>query len=492
MPGARVSVTSLLLFCALALPASSQTEAQPELAVQIRELSALLKETQAELQQHRGEIERLRSEVAALRGELHAASQVPPSAASDGDQSITQKVDSLEGDQELLKGKVDDQYQTKVESGSRYRVKLSGLLLTNFSSTTGRVNDIDVPNVAGGLTLDSGGTFSGSVRQSEISLNVDGPTWLGARTNAAVTFDFFGGISRIANGSDFGIARLKTGYARFDWEQTSVEIGQTAPLISPLSPTSFASLSIPALGYSGNLWGWTPQLSVEHRWNGEHWGYSLQAGLIDPLAGQNSGYAYARVPQAGEASRQPALVARNSLSRMMAGRKMTLGIGGYYSRRNYGFDRNIDGWAGTADWKIPLTKWLELSGEAYRGRAIGALWGSTGVSVITSGSLLLPATGVNGLNTIGGWSQLKFRATSKLEFNGAYGQDNPFGRDLRSFFNPIAYQFVARNQTVMLNVVDHPRSNLILSLEYRHLNTAWTSATPDTAAHINASVGVLF
>ena len=37
------------------------------------------------------------------------------------------------------------------------------------------------------------------------------------------------------------------------------------------------------------------------------------------------------------------------------------------------------------------------------------------------------------LNVVGGWGQLKFRATPKLEFNGAFGQDSPFAADVRYF-----------------------------------------------------------
>src|ERR1039458_6979416 len=41
---------------------------------------------------------------------------------------------SLEEEYQLLSGKVDDQYQTKVESASKYRVRLSGIVLMNLAS----------------------------------------------------------------------------------------------------------------------------------------------------------------------------------------------------------------------------------------------------------------------------------------------------------------------------------------------------------------------
>jgi len=489
-----LALLPLLLF---SLPLFAQQATEPALVSAIRDLDASLKETRVQLQQSRSEIQQLRDEVNSLRQQLSAGAATPSnqdaSSASQDTSSLDQKVSALADDEQMLKSKVYDQYQTKVESGSKYRVKLSGLLLANFSSTSNAVNDIDVPNLAGGPFPDTPGSFSGTLRQSEIGLNVDGPTLLGARTSGLVIMDFSGGLDKTPNGTDFGIARLKIGRARFDWTNTSLEVGQMEPLISPLSPTSYASLAVPALGYSGNLWSWTPQIRVEHTWNFETWHNSLQAGIMDPVSGQYPGYAYERQPLAGENSRQPAVVARDSVSRAVAGRKMTFGVGGFYGRQNYLYGRNINSWAATTDWTLPITNRFELSGEAYRGQAIGGLWAAYGASIVASGPVSVSTTQIQGLNVVGGWAQLKFRATPKLEFNSAFGQDNPFAADMAAYGPPSLYEYVARNRTTMVNVIDHPRSNLVVALEYRHLCSYWSgSSYPDTADHVDASLGVIF
>jgi len=41
--------------------------------------------------------------------------------------------------QDLLAAKVEDQYQSKVESASKYRVRLSGIALMNLFSNQGAV-----------------------------------------------------------------------------------------------------------------------------------------------------------------------------------------------------------------------------------------------------------------------------------------------------------------------------------------------------------------
>jgi hypothetical protein len=60
--------------------------------------------------------------------------------------SLEERVASLEETSQLLNSKVDDQYQTKVESASKYRVLLSDLvlldLLNNHKTTTKSTDSI--------------------------------------------------------------------------------------------------------------------------------------------------------------------------------------------------------------------------------------------------------------------------------------------------------------------------------------------------------------
>src|SRR5438128_10621648 len=89
------------------------------------------------------------------------------------------------------------------------------------------------------------------------------------------------------------------------------------------------------------------------------------------------------------------------------------------------------------DWDIPIAPRVNLCGEFYRGTAVGGLGGGVGRSVLFSG-VPGPATQIRALDSIGGWSQLKLKASSRLEFNGAFGLDNPYAEDLRAFSAPIA------------------------------------------------------
>jgi hypothetical protein len=521
---------TILLFFLINVPAAAQVasargkqdhpatleDSVRTLAQQVQQLNATISRLQAEVSQSREETHQLRQELqgalnklatasgndAALKEPTLASSQAheslkQPALSQSGDQQeMSQRVSGLEENQDLLRSKVEDQYQTKVESASKYRVRLSGIALLNVFENSGRADNLDVPNLALERgPLDTGGSFGATARQSEMGLEVYGPTLAGARTSADLRMDLFGGFPNTSNGVTEGLMRLRTATVRMDWDWTSIVVGQDAPFFSPLSPTSIASLGYPAFSYAGNLWTWTPQVMVERRVSlASSNSLTLQGGFLDPLSGEPPVAESYRTVQAGERSRQPAYGTRLAWTHGVAEHALTLGVGGYYSRQNYGMGRTTDAWAGTADWSVPLGNRLGLSGELYRGRALGGLGGGTGRSVLFSGPITNPYSSLVGLNAIGGWTQLKFKATEAVEFNAAYGEDNPYSSDLHRFAYPYGYSYtpVSRNQSELVNVIYRPRTDLIFSLEYRHINTREIGGERYTGGHLNLGVGVLF
>lgn len=509
--------------CAAQTPAT-EYKADATLAETVKQLQEQVNELRSVVSDLRTESAHYRTETNELRQELHSAlSRMPQTSAKDdvvqvaaqengsepqtSGQAPERKQEAKAADREarleeqydLLTGKIDDQYQTKVESGSKYKVRLSGLLLMNLFSNRGGVLNADVPGIVDKTDpLGRSNSTGFSLRQSQIGLEVFGPEIAGARTHGELQADFAGGFPYAPNAVTFGLFRLRTGTIHLDWAHTSVVAGQDTPFFSALSPTSFATLAEPALSYAGNLWTWIPQVRLEHRMTlSENSSIALQGGILDGLTGEPPLYSYGRAPQAGEYSRQPGYAGRVAWSHTMFGQPLTFGAGGYYSKQNWGFGRNINSWASTLDWTAPLGRRFGLSGEFYRGQALGGLGGGTYRSALFSGAANDPASQVRGLETMGGWTQLKFRASSKLEFNAAGGQDNPFASELRAFpftaygsGSPAAT--VARNQTGLFNLIYRPRSDLVFSTEYRHTTTYQIDGTRYSADQVNLVMGILF
>jgi cell division protein FtsB len=477
-----------------------------DLRSQVSELQAAIKELREEARQYRAETQELRTELRAAVAQARPATAVADTAQAPlpDSQSILAGTQStrehdhlarLEEQYDLLSGKIDDQYQTKVESASKYRVRLSGIVLFNMFNNRGAVDNLDFPAVALSTIGRSEGSFGGTLRQSQIGLEVFGPTVAGARVRGNLQLDLSGGFPDTENGVTMGLMRLRTAVVRMDWPRTSLIAGQDAPFFSPLSPTSLASLALPALSYSGNLWTWVPQLRVEHRIvAGENSRFTIQAGILDPLTGERPGLQFERLPQAGEASRQPGYATRVAWSSGSEDRPAALGVGGYYSRQNWSLGRTVDGWAATADWSIPLGRLLSVTGEFYRGRAIGGFGGALGGTVLYTGAIGDAATRVAGLDAVGGWAQIKLRTSPKLEFNLAGGQDNPFSSEIRSaIIRGSVFDYDAvRNRSILTNVIYRPRSDVLLSAEYRRIRSFDLTPTSRSADHINLMMGVLF
>lgn len=494
----------------------SLAETVKQLQDQVKELRSVVADLRSESERYRAETRELREELHAAVGQLPSATKIEPvpiaaqaNSAQAGENAGTQSTAPLESDTQgrlarleeqydLLTGKIDDQYQTKVESRSKYKVRLSGLVLFDLFSNRGGVLNADLPGqVDAPDALGRANSTGFSLRQSQIGLEVFGPEIAGAKTHGDLQADFAGGFPNAANGVTFGLFRLRTGTIHLDWPHTSVVAGQDAPFFSALSPTSFATVAEPALAYAGNLWTWIPQVRVEHRLTlSENSSFTLQGGILDGLTGEPANSSYSRLPQAGEFSRQPGYAGRVAWSHSFFGQPMTVGGGGYYSRQNWGFGRNVNAWAGTLDWTAPLGKWLGLSGEFYRGKALGGLGSSSYQSALFSGYASNPTSRVQGLEAIGGWAQLKFRASSKLEFNAAWGQDNPYAREIRAFpfaaYGGMARVPAARNQSELFNVIYRARSDLLFSAEYGHIATYQIDNSRYTADRVSLVMGLLF
>jgi peptidoglycan hydrolase CwlO-like protein len=504
---------------------------------QVSELRDAQQQALRDSQELRAELNRTREQLAAKRGESYSAyapaarpssslpsqpssrpslpSSPPLASASSSGEATTQvsatpgqgpsldeRVAKLEDDQGLLNDKITEQSQTKVESGSKYRVRFSGIVLLNTEVTRGALDNLDFPQVAMPAAIPgTSGAFSGSLRQSQIGVEAFGPDIAGAHTSADIKFDFAGGFPNTPNGAAFGIVRLRTGTIRLDWDNTSIVAGQDDIFFAPLTPTTLTSLATPALSYTGNLWSWTPQIRVEHHIalpGDSH--LLLQAGILDSLTGDipqltggilQNDY---RSPSVGEQSGQPAYAAHLGWSRKAFDRDLGIGFGGYYGRQNWGFGRNVDGWVANTDVTVPLGAYFDVTAEFYRGRAVGGLGGGIGQSILLSGLIANAGTTIHGLDSLGGWVQLKFEPMANFEVNFAVGQDDPFASELRRF-PATAYYYgseLSRNLSPFVNFIYRVRSDVVFSIEYRRLQTYSLDRNPYNANQTGISLGYLF
>src|SRR6266851_9092639 len=326
--GHRLLLVSLLLgagtFAQNAPPAA--VENPQELNGKIELLTRSLQQTQTELARSRTEIEQLR---ATLEQVLKRMDAVAAGMSATGGTAANAKAAPVQqeeapraaqisqDDWDLLNARVEEQRQTKVESGSKFRLKLSGIALFNVFDNTGKVDNLDVPSIAvpkfAGFPV---GGLGASARQSIVGLTGIGPEIFGARTSAELQMGFYGGLPSGYSATTSGIANLRIARIRFDWDSTSVVAGLDTPFFSPNMPTTYTSVAVPGFASAGNLWTWTPTVRVEQRFGGAGSPFKVEAGLLDPYSNINyTTNNNLRAPSPSESSRIPTYAIRVSYNK---------------------------------------------------------------------------------------------------------------------------------------------------------------------------------
>jgi regulator of replication initiation timing len=492
----------------------SQTAASPDqraaqMEQRLNEVTSALNQTQQTLERSMQEIQTLRSQLDTLRAQMSASSitaPAPPKTISPESSSSVASSDTLERireDQDAAQAEIKLHEQTKVETASKYPLRITGLVLFNMFSNSGVVENVDVPGIALPLPANAPhGSAGANFRQTILGFEGTGPKIWGARTSAQLSADFSGDLTYNEYGYSVtggGVVRLRQGVVGLNWDKTAVEAGVAEPLISPLSPSSYATVAVPALAGAGNLWTWSPQLRVAQRVPlAGHNAIAIEAGLLDPSSPGPS-TATIQGSSAVEASKRPGVEGRVSYHHADdapgSAHPLVVGLGIYTAEERFGGNMHVHSWAATADWQLPVYRWFALSGEAYRGRALGGLGGGEYKDVLTGTSRATGLTQTLGVDTVGGWAQLKTRFTSTLEANAAFGLDNALASNFRRLTNLSAtnpYAPYSRNSMVEGNIVYRPKTYLILSPEYRRITTWSTSAYSNRANVFTLSIGYQF
>jgi len=401
--------------CTAAAPAALAQEQAGDIA---RELAAL-----------RAEVRELRAKVDALTAAGAAEAPVPPAL-------------------EILQTQVAELAQTKVESTTRFPVKLFGTVHAGVFANSANANWLDNPNIIAATPADRhAGTMSASLRQTRLGFAAEGPAIGAARTNAVAAFDFFGGIPGFQTGQVMGLPRLLVAFARIEGARTAIEVGQDHMILAPRDPTSLAAYAFPLLFRSGNLYLRVPQVRVERSLTSR---LRATAGIVAPIGGDLVGDAYLFVPPAlgGERSRRPGVQARVAYTAgdASAPRLIDIGLSGHTGWERRGNDL-AKSWAAAVDFAARRDV-IGVAGELFAAENADAFGGATGLDA----------------RSAGGWGELQLFPVGRVSLTAGYGVDR-----LRAG-QPLT---LARrqNRTAYSSVIFSLSPEVQASFEYRWLET---------------------
>lgn len=485
----------LLALPGIAVAQAASGNAAPSaqaLQQRVDKLAAMLAQEESALQESQLRIHELHKQVAELQADLAGAQNTAPTTSSgrghgDAIARLDSEVNAMREQQELQQSEIATHDQTKVESASKFPVKLTGLILVNaFLNSTG-VDSIQTPTVA----LGGSGTGGLSLRQTVLGLDARGPHLFGAASSADVRMDFFGNTSE-SNYSSGGVARLRTAHAELKWDAARAFVALDRPIVNPNTPASLTAVAESGLAWSGNLWNWIPQVGAEYEVAAAGRSRLVMQGAVADVPNPpplNANTVVTAGASLAEQSRRPGSEARIGYAYGDKATGLQVGLGGYYSPHR-GDDYHFDAWAATFDYRIPVTRYFELSGNAYRGAALGGL----GAGAFKDYVWRRADDSYHALDDAGGWAQLKARVGERLELNAAYGIDNAFAGEVRPYVMPGSgwYQNLARNATFTSNFIYSPTAYTLFSFEYRRIDSGSAAGAPSTADVYGVAAGYRF
>ncbi|HEY9125864.1 MAG TPA: hypothetical protein VIM62_02000, partial [Acidobacteriaceae bacterium] len=179
----------------------SAQKAAPDLTQQVQQLTDALTKTERQLEQSQRELEELRNQLAAMKLQLAAQGIGEPEQHKSPEQttSIPSTDENLSERLSVAESEIATHEQSKVETDSKYPIKISGMLLFNSFVNTSAVNLPATPTLA----LGGGGSTGASIRQTILGFDARGPHLFGAQSFADLRIDFAGVTQSTAGNGAF-------------------------------------------------------------------------------------------------------------------------------------------------------------------------------------------------------------------------------------------------------------------------------------------------
>jgi hypothetical protein len=466
----------------------AQDSGTNQLGDQIQALKSAMAATQAQLEQSQRQLDSMRRQLDVLEKQVNPATAAPSGQSENsalttaneksGAQDLAAAVDDIREQQSIQATQIATHDQTKVETESRYPVKVTGLLLLNGFVNTRAVDVPATPSVS----LFGPGNTGATVSQTIVGFDARGPHLAGAESYADLRVDFDGSPQPGSSTYSYNatLLRLRTAHAGLQWKHTNAYFSLDRPIFNPDAPTSLTAVALPALAWSGNLWTWNPQIGAEQDipLAGTN-KLQLQAAIIDvgqaPVTPRTSfTNTLGSAPTSAEASRWPGLDAHIALLRStLRETGNRIGIGGHVAPLHDPTGRRYTSWAATSDAHLVLPGGLSVSANAYRGLALGGFGGGTYKDFVYYIEAGAGSYYFRPLSDVGGWAELKEEINQRVELNAAVGLDNAFAGELRPYAVPGGnyYLNLVRNRTATANVLLKPSAYLLFSLEYRRIQS---------------------
>lgn len=367
---------------------------------------------------------------------------------------------------EVAEQRVAELYQTRVTSDNKLPISLTGMLLFNAYLNGQASAGAQFPALVPATGRAAGG--GATLRQSVLGLKFDGPTLLGgAKVKGSLYMDFFGGGAGLNQTMRLRVASLDVG-----WKDTTVGFAFDKPIMAPREPDSLAQVGISPLSVAGNLWLWQPQVRLEHRrsWKNNA-GVRAQVGLYQTAEARTG------LPADTLAAARPGYQGRFEFWAQRGTRRIEIAPGFHASSTRVS-GQSAPSRIFSLDWLVRPAARLELTGAFFKGRNVGVIGGLQQGVNFAGGSRAIS------VDSMGGWAQLKIRATQRASFHIFSGQqDDRNSQLLRGA--------VTKNQAHGANLMYRWGLNVVTSFEASQVRSSYFGNTRINP-HYDLAIAYLF
>ena len=413
----------------------------------------------------------LMSEIRSLREQLAASpsatSSVVSPPASTTEASAAPATEERVAVQEQH---IQDLAQSKVGTENRLPVTLTGTVLFN-AFLNGKASGAEYPVAAS--RIPGPATIGGTMRQTVLGLRYQGPEILGgAKVSGTLFLDLFAGTGTSLN----QLMRLRVATMDLAWKNTTLSFGQDKPIIAPREPDSLAQVGVSPLTGAGNLWLWSPQVRVEHRFAfGESSGLRAQVGLFqtsEVSTGVEAEYLGTLSPA------RPGYEGRFEWWGERGGRRFEIAPG-FHASDTHILGQSVPSRIFSVDWLLRPAPRFDFAGQFFQGENVGIIGGLRQSVTVSHDNTARP------VHAVGGWAQLTLRATPRLAFHLFGGQEDDRNSDLE-------FRSISKNLAYGGNVMYRLGPNVLASFEVSQVRTRYVDLGLRLNPHYDLALAYLF
>ena len=289
-----------------------------------------------------------------------------------------------------------------------------------------------------------------TAKQSRFGMNI-----IKGAITGKVEIDFYGSPSV----ENKGRLMLRKAYAEAKFANFNLRVGQDSDVISPLVPST---INYPVAWWAGNIGYRRPMLKLFGSQNSINWTIALARNIGGDLNGNGI--------NDGSAGILPEVQGRLGFTLL---ENYTIGLSGHFAQLDtLGEDGKYKSWSANLDLNLKITSKIILSGEVFVGSNIAGMLGG-----------IANASTYDGIDTQGGWVNLKIKPNSKHSLSVGFSMDDPCDCDLNDGAR-------SKNTMVFANVYHDILEGFLIGFEISNWTTEYKNM--DTASALRGQLAFLY